>query len=474
MVKRFLDWLDDRSGVCGFFHKLLYEPLPRNIGWWHVFGSGALFLFTLQFLTGILLAMNYVPSTREAYSSVMYITREIPFRKIVRGLHHWGASLMVIVVALHMLRVFLFGAYKKPRELTWIVGVSLFALVLGFAFTGYLLPYDQKAYWATKVGVNFAGYAPFVGDFIKRFLFGGDDIGAPTLTRFYAFHVLVLPALTVPLIALHIVLMRRKGIMPTGSELNGEDCVEKPLTFYPHQLWKDLCFAGLLLLTSFALVFHWGVVTEPPADPTDKNYLPRPEWYFLPLFQLQRLRIGGIAPFGGLRVWIGTVLIPTLLLLFLLTLPFLDRNPSRNLRKRPFALLGMVTLLTATVLLGVIAQRETESERRQLAKSQADTFTGMAAIGQKLVEARCLRCHRTDGMGKRKGPDFVRLQKGQKSPWTKEQLILFLANPADTYPKTEMPSARKMGLTTLDQISAIAEFLLHYKPLKKEMHPHEH
>ena len=329
MRQRFWGWLDDRSGIQAMLHALLYERLPRKIGWLHVLGSGALFLFTVQVLTGMLLAMNYVPSTSEAYESVQYITKEVPFGKIVRGFHYWGASLMVIVVVLHMLRVFVMGAYKKPRELTWLVGVMLFVLTLGFAFTGYLLPYDQKAYWATKVGVSFVGYVPFIGEHLKHILYGGEELGAPTLTRFYAIHVLLLPLLTIPLIAIHLMLMRRKGEMPPGAEADEESHVEKPITFYPHQLLKDLVFAGVLLILLFLLPFVWGVHTEPPADPTDTTYLPRPEWYFLPLFQLEKVQIGKVVLFGGARVWLGTVLIPALFVLLLFALPFLDRSPSR-------------------------------------------------------------------------------------------------------------------------------------------------
>ncbi len=469
MWGQFWGWLDDRSGIRTMLHALLYERLPRKIGWLHVLGSGALFLFILQVLTGILLAMNYVPSTSEAYESVQYITKEAPFGKVVRGLHYWGASLMVIVVVLHMLRVFTMGAYKKPRELTWMVGVMLFVLTLGFAFTGYLLPYDQKAYWATKVGVSFVGYVPFVGEHLKRLLYGGEELGAPTLTRFYAIHALVLPMLTIPLIAFHLMLMRRKGEMPPGVEAGAEAQVEKPLTFYPHQVWKDLVFAGALLALLFLLTLHWGVHTEPPADPTDTTYLPRPEWYFLPLFQLEKVQIGKVVLFGGARVWLGTVLIPMLFVALLFALPFLDRNPSRHPRRRPLMMLGAGILLALTVWLGVDAKVETDRARARLARQHpAPRFTGLAGIGQQLVMDRYLRCHRVDGKGSRKAPEFVRLAPNELPHWTKDQLILYLMNPQETHPGTVMPTAKELGLTSLDQLEAVAEYILHYKPIPRK------
>ncbi len=466
--QRFWHWLDDRSGYRAILHTLLHEPLPRKIGWLHVLGSGALFLFLVQLITGILLAMNYVPSTAEAYDSVQYITHEVPSGRLVRGLHYWGASLMVIVVVLHMLRVFVMGAYKRPRELTWMVGVILFVLTLAFAFTGYLLPYDQKAYWATRVGVSFVGYVPFVGEHLKRILYGGDELGAPTLTRFYATHVLVLPLLMMTLIGVHLMLMRRKGEMPPGTEADEEAQVEKPLRFYPHQLWKDMVFASVLLGLLFGLTLLWGVHTEPPADPTNNRYLPRPEWYFLPLFQLEKVQIGRLVLFGGSRVWLGTVLIPALFVLLLLALPFIERNPSRRPRRRLLTLASAGMLLVLTVWLGVDAKIETDRERARLAQqATAPRFSGLAAIGQRLVMDRCLRCHRIEGQGSRKAPEFVRLAPSEPPHWTKDQLIFYLINPSETHPGTVMPSAKELGLTSLEQLEAVAEYILHYKPLPR-------
>lgn len=191
---------------------LFDRKIPKGVGWSYTLGSASLFLFILQVVAGILLAMNYSASPDHAYDSVKFITEQIPAGAFLRGLHKWGASLMVIVVTLHMIRVYLMGAYKYPRELTWILGILIWLTVLGFGFTGYLLPWDQKGYWATVVGVNIAGQAPFLGEMIAKILRGGETLGGVTLSRFYAIHVLLLPAILTFLTGLHLFLVIRQGI----------------------------------------------------------------------------------------------------------------------------------------------------------------------------------------------------------------------------------------------------------------------
>lgn len=208
-------WLSDRLGVERVWEALFARRIPEARGpaaWAYTLGSASLFVFGVQFVTGTLLAMNYVPSPDHAYDSVRFIGAQVHLGGFVRGLHHWGATFMVVLVALHMLRVYLMGAYKYPREATWVVGVALLLLVLGFSFTGYLLPWDQKAYWATLVGVNIAGQTPWLGPYVAKVLLGGPDLGAATLARFYAFHVLVLPALTAAGILVHLFLVVWHGI----------------------------------------------------------------------------------------------------------------------------------------------------------------------------------------------------------------------------------------------------------------------
>ena len=216
-------WLDERVGTRTLKKVLLDRKIPKasKFGWLYVFGSISLFLFIVQAVTGIFLAMNYSSSTDHAYDSVQYMMG-VPSGAFLRGLHVWGASAMVVFVFIHMLRVFFMGSYKYPREATWITGVCLFLIVMGFGFTGYLLPWDQKAYWATVVGVRISEQVPYVGEYIGSIIKGGPDIGVITLTRFYAFHVLLLPALLIGLIIVHLFLVVWHGISAPPERMNKE------------------------------------------------------------------------------------------------------------------------------------------------------------------------------------------------------------------------------------------------------------
>jgi quinol-cytochrome oxidoreductase complex cytochrome b subunit len=213
--KAFLGWLDERAGSGTIWEALFARQVPEAKGltaWFYTLGSATLLVFTVQAVTGFLLAMNYVPSPDHAHDSVRYIESQVVLGHFIRGLHHWGASCMVVLMSLHMLRVFFMGAYKYPREATWLAGVGLFLLVMGFSFTGYLLPWDQKAYWATAVGTNIASQVPVGGGMIGLVLRGAQDLGAATLARFYAAHVLMLPALLGGLLAVHLFLVVWHGI----------------------------------------------------------------------------------------------------------------------------------------------------------------------------------------------------------------------------------------------------------------------
>ena len=218
-----LDWIEERSGIVGAVRYFLFRNVPRDVNWFQTLGSAALTAFVVQVVTGVVLAMYYDPSPTTAYASVQRITNDVWGGWLVRGMHKWGASVFIILMFLHMGRVFLFGAYKYPRELNWIVGVALLVLGLAEGFTGYLLPWDQTSYWATTVGINLNGTAPFLGPFIAQILQGGTFINADTLSRFYAIHMLVLPPLIAGLIALHLYLVVRLGVTspPWSKEAAG-------------------------------------------------------------------------------------------------------------------------------------------------------------------------------------------------------------------------------------------------------------
>jgi quinol---cytochrome c reductase cytochrome b subunit, bacillus type len=214
-----LDWLEERSGIVGGTKYFLFRKVPSDVNWFQTLGSATLTAFLVQLGTGVVLAMYYKPHPDHAYESIRNITHDVTLGWLVRGMHRWGASVFIILLFLHMGRVFLFGAYKYPRELNWVVGVLILPLALLMGFTGYLLPWDQTAYWATVVGINLNGTGPFVGPFLGQFLRGGDEIGANTLTIFYAMHMLLLPGALIALITLHLYLVVRLGVVsPPWSE----------------------------------------------------------------------------------------------------------------------------------------------------------------------------------------------------------------------------------------------------------------
>ena len=220
-----LDWLEERSGLVGGVKYFLFRKVPADTNWWHTLGSATLTAFIVQAVTGVILAFYYKPDAENAYRSIQLITNAITLGWLVRGMHRWGASVFIILMFFHMARVFLFGAYKYPRELNWIIGVLLLILGMLEGFTGYLLPWDQTAYWATVVGINLNGTAPFAGEFLAQFLRGGSEIGGDTLARFYAMHMLLIPGALFALIGLHLYLVVRLGVSspPWSEEAAGAD-----------------------------------------------------------------------------------------------------------------------------------------------------------------------------------------------------------------------------------------------------------
>jgi menaquinol-cytochrome c reductase cytochrome b subunit len=227
-----LDWLEERSGLVGGVRYFLFRKVPGDTNWMQTLGSATLTAFLVQAITGVILAMYYQPTPKDAYSSIVNISDNVTLGWLVRGMHRWGASVFIILMFLHMGRVFLFGAYKYPRELNWIVGVLLLVMGMTEGFTGYLLPWDQTAYWATVVGINLNGTAPFLGPWLAQFLRGGQDIGGETLTRFYSLHMLVVPGAIIGLITLHLYLVIRLGVTspPWSKEAAGTERVDEPST----------------------------------------------------------------------------------------------------------------------------------------------------------------------------------------------------------------------------------------------------
>src|SRR5688572_19193290 len=298
-------------------------------------------LFGVMFITGVFLAMHYNPSPDKAYQSIDYIMNEVPWGKFLRGLHHWGASAMVIVVFAHLLTNFFFGAYKKPRELTWLSGVVLLLIVLGLGFTGYLLPWDLKAYWATVVSTNIPKDLPVIGPIVSRVMLGGDTLSGSTLTRFYAIHAMLLPALLVAFTAFHIYLVRAHGT--SEGELEVEDEPPKRVyRFFPEHLWRASIVFSITFLILLGLSIWAHIPREQVAGTLVEDYLPRPEWYYMWLFQL-------LTYFPGKWEAVGSLGIPFVILTSLIVLPFLDRSRRFGMRNRPLPLAVGVTVIVGIV-----------------------------------------------------------------------------------------------------------------------------
>jgi ubiquinol-cytochrome c reductase cytochrome b subunit len=335
-MKELLDWLDSRTSYRQLLHHLLNEELPSGTAWLFTTGSVVTLLIGCQFITGLGLTMYYVPSPKLAFDSVRFIMDDLPLGWMLRGLHYWGASFLVVAAVVHMLRVFVLGSYKAPRELTWLSGLSMLLVILGFSLSGYLLPWDQKAYWATTVTINIAQSTPLVGGALANILRGGADLGALTLGRWFSAHVFLLPAVLVVLIVSHIALMRKHGISGPIEPEPGPTVM-----FFPWHVMKDTVMMAAVFASLITAAALFPAHLDEIANPTDANYIPRPEWYFLSLFQMLKYFPGPLEP-------VATMVIPGVAIGFLALLPFLDRADGRHPFHRPRRL-----FTAAMVLLGI-------------------------------------------------------------------------------------------------------------------------
>jgi ubiquinol-cytochrome c reductase cytochrome b subunit len=355
-------WFDRRLQLAAPIREAAEHPVPRNTAsWWYVFGSAALVVFLLQLVSGILLAMVYVPSAGEAWSSLQVLNHDVTLGWFIRALHGWGSNFMVAIVLIHMVQVFLFGAYKFPRELTWIVGVFLLLMTLGMAFSGQVLRFDQDAYWGLGIGASIASRVPIVGPFLVKAMLGGPIIAGATLSRFFALHVFVIPGMLIGFVCLHLLMVLKLGIneWPTPGRLVKRATYENEyheLTkregapFVPYAVWKDLFFAAFILLAVAACAVYFGPFgpTGRP-DPTIIQTAPRPDYFFLWLYALLSLLPPSLETPALL---IG----PVVAIIGLLLLPFLSGEGEKSWRRRPIAVLTVlliaVTLGTFTHLAG--------------------------------------------------------------------------------------------------------------------------
>ncbi|HKJ69728.1 MAG TPA: cytochrome bc complex cytochrome b subunit, partial [bacterium] len=416
---------DTKSPLWKGIADFLFERQPQGVGWSHIFGASLLWLFILQVVTGALLALYYSPSPENALASVRYIEQQVAFGGFLRGIHHWAASLFVIILGLHLVRTFFWGAYKKPRHWTWVAGVLLLTLVLGMAFTGYLLPWDMKGYFATKVGIEVGGLAPIVGSAIKRILQGGAEMGIKTLNRFYIWHILWIPLGIAALIGAHLYFIRTRGITPPWKRTDETGEPDKP--FFPYQAWKDFTGMAVVTLILIGLAIAVGAPVGEPVDPNTTSFVPRPDWYFYSLFQLLRI-------FEGSAEVVGGVVLPGLLILAMLLLPWYDQNPERKISRRPLArALGVVVPLSVVVLT-IWGWRAGVSLERQYAQETAgpDWYTVAEPADDELVDAglydlylplRCGNCHDVEAEGTNTPPSLYGAGDRYQRAWIGEYIL---------------------------------------------------
>jgi len=461
------DWLADRIGLDELGNTIRAGQVPGGASLWHTLGSVAAGLFVLEAVTGVFLATTYTPSVTGAWASVAYIQDQLTFGWFVRGLHSFGSSALIVVAGLHLLQVLLFGAYRRPRELNWMVGLLLFGMVAVFALSGYLLPWDQKGYWAKLVEATIAGSAPVVGGSAQKFIQGGATFGSTTLTRAYALHAMALPALLTGLLVFHIYLFRRHGHTPKWS-LSTEEAAARATPAWPDQTFRN-AVVGLLVwgVVAVAVIARHGAPLESPADPTS-SYLARPEWYALPLFQLRMF-------FEGPLEIVATMIIPAIVTALAFSLPFLDRGATNRPRDRRRVLTAAGLGLLALAVLGVTALAK-DARNPVYAKARAEekirgetarrlALKGVPADGnvfrndpafhaREIWDERCAGCHNLAGAGGEKGPD---LKAYNSRAWIRG----FLTNPDG--PLHMGPAKIDKGMRAVDgtpeEIDALVEFV---------------
>ena len=345
-VESIAQWLDKRLGLNAAVELAKHKEVPlHRHSVWYYFGGMTLFLFIVQVATGILLLLYYRPSAENAFESVQFIITEVQFGWLIRSIHSWSANLLIAALFIHMFSVYFMSAYRSPREITWLTGVVLLFLSIGFGFSGYLLPWNELAFFATKVGTDIAGVIPVVGHFVLRFLRGGDDVTGATLTRFFGFHVAVLPAITTVVLGLHLLLVQMHGMSVPPSM---EDREVKKMKFVPNFLLRDLIgwILAIGLLAALAAIFPWELGHKADAFASAPAGI-KPEWYFLFMFQTLKYLPAKILFVDGEVVGI---LAFTLGGLFLFLVPFLNRTPGHGTRRRVFQLAGILVVIFIVVM----------------------------------------------------------------------------------------------------------------------------
>ena len=417
MIAKVGEWFDHRLQLAAPIREAAEHPVPRNTAsWFYVFGSAALTVFILQLVTGILLALIYVPSAGEAWSSLQALNHQVALGWFIRAMHGWGSNFMVAIVLIHMVQVFLFGAHKFPRELTWVIGVFLLLMTLGMAFSGQVLRFDQDAYWGLGIGASIASRVPIAGPAIVKLMLGGPIIAGATLSRFFALHVFVIPGMLIAFVGLHVLMVLKLGIneWPMPGRIVKRATYERDyhaLTksegapFVPYAVWKDLFFAGFIILAVAACALYFGPFgpTGQP-DPTIIQTAPKPDYFFLWLYALLSLLPPSMeTPF--------LLIVPPVAIIALILLPFLSGEGEKSWKRRPIAVL---TVLLIAITLGTftrMAQFAPWSPHMNAWSGDPvpDRFvhgtTALERQGALVFQVKqCRNCHSLGNTGGKRGP----------------------------------------------------------------------
>ncbi len=412
------EWFDDRTGTSRLFSPLARHLVPPGSKWWYVFGSATLVAFVLQVVTGVALAFSYVPSSGQAYDSLKFITLTAPLGHLLRGAHYFGASAMVLFIGVHAIRTFLFAAYKYPREMGWLSGAALLLLTMLMGFTGQLLRWDQNAVWSVVVAAEQAGRVPGVGKYLVQFVLGGDTIGGSTLSRFFALHVFLVPAIIFAILALHLFLVVRNGISeppvarrpvdPATYRHWYHDMLRREgVPFWPDSVWRDVVFGVVVVVGIFALAEFVGPPKLGlPPDPAIINASPAPDWYLLWYFGVLAVLPHGAEPY----VIVGG---PLLAGVVLLAVPFISNRGERSPRRRPWAVAVVLAIVLMVGGFWWLAARHPwvpDFGVQPLQASAVGPLAEPASRGLELFNARgCHYCHNIAGSGGHRGPALDRV-----------------------------------------------------------------
>jgi ubiquinol-cytochrome c reductase cytochrome b subunit len=416
-LKKIGDWFEARLKIAPVIEETMGHRVPsRSASWFYVFGSAALTVFMLQIFTGIMLALIYVPAAGQAWNSLNYLNHGVPLGWFLRGVHGWGSNFMVAIVLIHMVQVALFGAYKFPRELTWIIGVFLLLMTLGMAFTGQVLRFDQDAYWGLGIGASICGRVPIIGAWVVHLLLGGPIIAGDTLSRFFAIHVFVIPGLLLGFVGLHLLMVLKLGInewpMPGRIVRRStyvreyEDLTHKDgVPFVPEAVWKDMIFAAIIIASVMACAAYFGPFgPSGQPDPTIVQTVPKPDYFFQWLYAL----LAFLPP----QMETPALLIgPVIILGFLICLPFFAGEGEKSWKRRPIA---VVIILLAAVALGTLTHLAQSTPWSPIMDAWSgdpvppDYLKGrtpLERVGASVFqEKQCRNCHSIGGSGGQRGP----------------------------------------------------------------------